>query len=213
MNKEDFRKGINGLKNIRLTEAEKTRMLERVFSAPIKSPYMKRVPVFVSCLILVLSFSVATYASGASLPGDILYPMKIKVVEPMLDVVNSAPEKKIVWEGEKVTRRIVEAEKLAEKDELDDERLEELERRIEKSSTAFAEVANIIASSTATSTLSARERAKGLRQELRKKINEDKDDGKESSNKERGNQREKIKRLRDTAVRVLDDESQGEDDD
>ncbi|OHB10938.1 MAG: hypothetical protein A3G05_02255 [Candidatus Zambryskibacteria bacterium RIFCSPLOWO2_12_FULL_45_14] len=152
---QSFGRGIEELKNIRLTEAEKTRILERVFSTPIESPYMKRTPVFafVYSLILIISISGITYASDFSLPGDTLYPIKVSVVEPFLDVVNSSAEDKIVWETEKVERRIVEAEKLADIDELDDERTAELERKIEQSSRAFAE---------------AVEKANGDRSEVRK---------------------------------------------
>src|SRR3990167_6782933 len=94
---QSFGRGIEELKNIRLTEAEKTRILERVFSTPIESPYMKRTPVFafVYSLILIISISGITYASDFSLPGDTLYPIKVSVVEPFLDVVNSSAEDKI----------------------------------------------------------------------------------------------------------------------
>lgn len=220
------------MKSIRMTDAEKIRMLKRIFSAPIKSPYMKRIPVLAfvysqhtrvllaSCLVLAISLGGVTYASGKSLPGNLLYPIKTKVVEPMLDVVNSAPEKKIVWEEQKVTRRIIEAEMLAEKDELNDERLKELERNIEKSSIAFAEAINVVASSTTTSTSSARERAEGQKREFRRKINERKEvfnkekDEKEKNIKretedvKRESEREKVRRLKATAIRVVD----GEDD-
>lgn len=254
MNEENFKEGIEGLKNIRMTDAEKTRMLERVFSAPIKSPYLKRSPIFIffsakntrvvltSCLVLVLSIGGTTYASGSALPGDLLYPIKINIIESVLDVINSAPERKMVWGEKKVIQRILEAETLAEKGELDDDKLEELERTVEKSSRAFAEAASIVASSTATSTFSARKKVEDLKQEFRERINErrekinregenrekqreiDKvkvefkqkiedrqntDTGKGLSDKDRkhGNQREKIRKLENVVIRVLDDDN------
>ena len=225
-----------------MTNKEKSRMLSRILSTPIKSSYMKRIPafafiysshytklVFASCLVMVVSLGGAVYASGDTAPGDLFYPIKTKVVEPVLDIVNSSPEKKIVWEEEKVTRRISEAEKLLEKDELDDGRLEELERSIEKSSIAFAEAAIVVASSATVSTSSAREKANSLKQEFRKKIDkrravevkseqeiEDAQDvgtEKESSdkNKKRVDHKKKIKRLKDAAIRSLDDDSEEDD--
>lgn len=213
MNKENFEKGIEGLKNIRMTDTEKARMLERVFSLPTESPYMRRIPAFaLACsLILVLSFGGATYASVTSLPGDLLYPIKTRVVEPMLDIVNYAPEKKIVWEEEKVMRRIVEAEKLAEKDELNDERAEKLERSIEKSSEAFARAVGEADG----------EKAEDRKEEFRKKIDEreevsvreekkgEEKDEKKEENKEK--QREKVKKLKATATRALDNDDRNED--
>ncbi len=254
MNEKDFKKGIEELKNIRMTEVEKERMLKAVFSSPLESPYMKRVPMFafvkyqhiqavlVSCFVILISFGGITYASGSSIPGDALYAVKVRVVEPVLDVVNRAPENKIVWEEEKVVRRIVEAEKLAERDELNDERVEELERKIERGSIAFGVAANTIASSTATPALSARERANDLKREFLKRINDrreifndeeddqddkieivattsektleekDTDRERESSNERRADQKDKVRRLRDTAVRVLDNDDRSGDD-
>src|SRR3990167_3002014 len=129
---QSFGRGIEELKNIRLTGEEKTRILERVFSTPIESPYMKRTPVFafVYSLILIISISGITYASDFSLPGDTLYPIKVSVVEPFLDVVNSSAEDKIVWETEKVERRIAEAVEKANGDRSE-VRKEEFRKKFE----------------------------------------------------------------------------------
>lgn len=230
MNKQDFNKAIMGLKNIRMTDAEKKRMLERIFATPIKSPYMMHMPAFaLACsLFLIVSFGGATYVSGTSLPGDTLYPLKVGVVEPMLDVVYRAPAEKIVWEEEKVERRIAEAEGLAKKNRLDDKKFKELERKIEKSSTAFAKAAGSVASTTSTSTSSAKKKKEDLKNEFRRKINEreeipngddelesaesESESEKEASDKKRADRKEKIKRLQDTAVRFVD-ENDDEDED
>jgi len=184
---QSFGRGIEELKNIRLTEAEKTRILERVFSTPIESPYMKRTPVFafVYSLILIISISGITYASDFSLPGDTLYPIKVSVVEPFLDVVNSSAEDKIVWETEKVERRIVEAEKLADIDELDDDRAKELERKIEQSSRAFVKAVEEANSG----------RSEIRKEEFRKKFETRGDDN-----------RSKVEKLRRTAIEAIDKE-------
>ncbi|MGB3921934.1 MAG: DUF5667 domain-containing protein [Minisyncoccia bacterium] len=184
MNEKDFNKGIEELKNIRLSKSEKESIFKQVVSAPIESPYVKRSPIFISIftrhaqvfvaasLIFVVSFGGVIYASDEALPGDILYPVKTAMVEPVLDRVYSAPDDKLVWEEEKVERRIAEAEKLIEKDELDDEKLAKLEAKIERSSIAFAEAASLVASSTATSSSSKKEREKKIKENFRAKINE-----------------------------------------
>ena len=212
MDNEQFKKGIEDLKSIRLTDVEKARMLESIFATPIPSPYMKRIPVFafVYSFILLITAGGITYASASSLPGDVLYTIKTGVVESVLDVVNRSPENRIVWEEEKVERRIVEAEVLAKQGRLDDKKLEGLGRSIEKSSIAFTKAVNTAASSTTTSTSSARERAEGQKKEFRRKINERQESKVEST---RGN----INRLKDTAIKVLDDEdrddNEGDDED
>ncbi|MDO8728976.1 MAG: DUF5667 domain-containing protein [bacterium] len=211
MNEENFKKGIKELKDIRMTNTEKTHMIKAIFSVPIKSPYvtyMSRIPTFAlgGSLILLILLTGTVYASGASLPGDVLYPIKTKVVESVLNVVNSTPEKKIVWEGEKVTRRLKEAKKLAEKNELNDEHAEKLEREIEKGSIAFIKAVNAEASSSMTSTSSALEKAKDLKKEFRRKINESEEDG--GDDKE---QSEKIEKIKTSVIKILDDENKSRD--
>ena len=184
MNENDFNKGIEELKNIRLSKAEKESVFKKVMLTPVESPYVKPSPIFVSIftrhtqvfvaasLVLIMSFGGAIYASDESLPGDALYSVKTAVVEPVLDVVYSAPEKKLVWEEEKVERRIAEAEQLIERGELDEEKLAKLEAKIEKSSITFAATASIVASSTATSSIAKQERERKIKQDFRTKISE-----------------------------------------
>lgn len=184
MNEENFKKGIKELIDIRMTDAEKENVLAKVFASPIKSPFMRRSPVFafiysqtvrtvvMSSFIFILSFSGLVYASEKSLPGDLFYPVKTKFVEPVFDVVNAVPEKKIVWEVKKVTRRILEAEQLAERDQLDDKSVEELERSIEKSSISFTIAADAVASSTGTTATARKEKASDLKRKFRERINE-----------------------------------------
>lgn len=209
MNENDFKKGIGGLKKIRMEKSEKNLILTRILATPIKSPYAHKTAylVFAFCLLLIITSVDIVRVSGNALPGDKLYGVKTRVVEPVLDIVNSTPEEKLVWEEEKINRRIVEAEALIEKDDLDEKKLEDLERKIEKSSRSFVRNVEIVASSTSVSTTSAKEKSNDLKLKLRQKINNEKDEREESfSSKRRNNQREQIKRLKDRAIRVLDDE-------
>jgi len=153
----------------------------------------------------------------------------------------NTPIEKVAWEEEKITRRIEEAEALAEDGRLDEKKLKKLEREIEKNSHVFVKVVNIAASSTATSTSSAVEKARDLKQEFRRKINEreeifNKDENKKDkeevkrekktmtadvfeksgkkdeksennlSENRRSKQQEKINKLKNIAIKVLDDE-------
>ena len=142
MTEENFKKGIEALKTIGMTQAEKSAMLHNVFLAPIESPYTRffrefsyvyssRVrTVMAVCLVFVLSTGGVAYASGRALPGDVLYGFKTKIVEPVLDVVNNiSPEKKVAWEEKKIDRRLGEAEKLARDNKLNETNSKELERR------------------------------------------------------------------------------------
>lgn len=152
MNEIEFKKGLESLKNVRMTDAEKARVLKNVLETPVVSPYLQvstfthsffqlvhvRMVTALS-LVVAVSFGGMAYASDASLPGEVLYQMKVGLVEPIIDQFNRTAEKKVAWEEEKVERRIQEAEALVEIDKLNDKLTEELERRVEKSSRAFAE--------------------------------------------------------------------------
>ncbi len=223
MKEEDLKKALNELKEVRMTNLETEAMLEQVFRAPIPSPYFKRNKVFALVMVLVLVFSTGgvTYASNDALPGDILYPVKVKVVEPILDVVNASPEKKVAWSEEKVTRRIEEADALAREDKLDDKKAEELEKEIRKSSIEFAKAVE-------DRDEEDEEEKEKRKEEFRKKVEakefevkveyiEEKQEGKAEEKEEKfkediekqekkEEQSEKVRKIKDTAINALDKE-------
>lgn len=189
MNENDFKKGIESLKNIRLEDSEKKLILARILATPVKSPYTHKIAYasFAFSLFLIVTSLGILNGSGSALPGDKLYGVKTSVVEPVLDAINSSPEDKVVWEEEKIDRRIMEAEALIVKDKLDDKKLETLKRSIEKSSKSFVIAADTVASSSVASTTTAKDRVNNLKLKLQKKVN-----------------KEKIKNLRDAAIRALE---------
>lgn len=219
MKEEDLKKALNELKEVGMTKLETEAMLEQVFSTPIPTPYFKRNKVFALVMVLVLVFSTGgvTYASNDALPGDILYPVKVRVVEPILDVVNVSPERKVAWSEEKVTRRIKEADALAKEDKLDDKKVEELEKEIRKSSIEFAKAVE-------DRDEDDEEEKEKRKEEFRKKVearefevkvvyiekekNDDEDEDKEEIEKreKKVEQSEKVRKIKDTAIRTLDKE-------
>jgi hypothetical protein len=151
MNEKKFKSGVEKLKQIRMTESEKSRLYKNILNSEAESPFVQPSPfsfssfhfllahrVVTMSLILVVSFTGLVYASDDALPGEALYSMKVSMLEPMLDQFNYSVEKRIEWEEEKVERRLQEAEALVERDELDEKLTVELEERVEKSSRAFA---------------------------------------------------------------------------
>lgn len=72
------------------------------------------------------------YASEDAMPDDLLYPVKLYVNEPIVEALQTTPEKKAQWEARRIERRLREAEHVA-KDEMLRERHEEIIRaRIEQ---------------------------------------------------------------------------------
>ncbi len=107
--KEKFLKQfIKKSTDIRLSQDEKGLMKDRLDAfvrshpaVPVSSPswmhaHLFRGAVFAYALGVLLIVTVPTvYASGKSLPGDFLYPIKVGVVEPTSEFLTLTPEKHI----------------------------------------------------------------------------------------------------------------------
>lgn len=107
------------------------------FSSVQATHFMRLHPVALS-LILVLGAGVGTsYAAEGAVPGEPLYPVKIHVNESVQAALAVSDEAKIDWSIKQVNRRLDEAEKLAYRGELTDDKRADIEARIEKSSENF----------------------------------------------------------------------------
>lgn len=137
MKNKNLDKGIKEIQNIKMTSLEKSQILHSVLNSPaakkqaIKSPYhgfslsyflsnTRLAYTFAVCLILVLSSSGLVFASEASLPDSILYPIKVKVIEPINGALKFSSKEKARYESELSLKRISEAEALSHKNKLDD---------------------------------------------------------------------------------------------
>ena len=137
-------KFIEELRSVALTESERValrasllaKMREGGAQRPVVSPwshlfFSKRVQAGFLSMIIVMSYtsSVAFAAEGA-LPGDILYPIKTKVAEPVVRLVTvSTPAEEAKFETKILERRLEEAETLEQDKKLD----QELKREVRES--------------------------------------------------------------------------------
>lgn len=139
----NWQKGIKDLQEITLSNEEKTKIMQRVLSrslfAPVPSTWIARQMILVkrhmvvfSALFLIVATSGMAFASEKSLPGNILYPVKINVTEPARDLIKLAPEAKIEWKADKAVRRLEEAELLFVQNKLDDEKRQKIEVLFDK---------------------------------------------------------------------------------
>lgn len=151
-----IKEAIEEIKEIKMTSLEKRSMIDSILGSsaenakPVSSPYMiysffsvitkKRLVYSASvfCLIIMLSGG-AVFASGDSLPGNILYPLKVKVVEPARGALIFSPLAKVEYENNLATKRLMEAEVLANEDRLDSSKEEELNSLLENHTIAFNE--------------------------------------------------------------------------
>ncbi len=135
MKDEKLQKGIEEIRKIGMTNDEKNRILKHILHSPIidkpvKSPWTAFS--FVSSfrknhlfyytaisLFIILSGGGVVVASKGSLPGNILYNLKVSVVEPITGTFIFSPEAKIKYESGLAVKRLVEAETLATENKLD----------------------------------------------------------------------------------------------
>lgn len=160
MNHDQMNKGIQDLKNISLTNIEKENILKQVMKTPVVSPYIQKTiwsffkthRSFAYVLGSVLTFVVLggglAYAAEGSVPGDLLYPVKIRVTEPIRDALAITPAEKASWDAEKAVRRLNEAETLANKNKLTPQYQNELEQNFNKNVNDFNNSIRTIATTT-----------------------------------------------------------------
>jgi Domain of unknown function (DUF5667) len=70
----------------------------------------------------MLASSSISYAAEGTLPGDILYPVKIHINENIYNVMAFSHEAQASWHTERAERRFEEIEQLLAKNELDEEK-------------------------------------------------------------------------------------------
>lgn len=142
-----WQKGIKDLQKLSLSKKEKQILLDKIFNELPKKPvistwvspfvmFKSHVTAFVVFILLVAGSSISL-AAESSLPGDILYPIKISVTEPVRGVIKISPEEKIEWEIEKAVRRIEEVSILVTEERLDEKKQEKAEELFEKHTENF----------------------------------------------------------------------------
>jgi len=154
MKDEKLKIGIKEIKEIKMTALEKERILKSVihspvsYEQPIKSPWTifslfsvihkNRLVYygFVFSLAVVLGGG-AVFASGNSLPGNVFYPLKVSIVEPIHSAFTFSPKKKAQYESNLATKRMIEAETLKSQGKLDKAKEERLSLLLEDHTKAF----------------------------------------------------------------------------
>ncbi|MFA6414882.1 MAG: DUF5667 domain-containing protein [Candidatus Paceibacterota bacterium] len=149
MKNNSLHQGAQKIRAITLSPKEKAavlaRLLEHVAQHParIVSPWRVYVSQFrfevamaTVLVMLVTGGSVASAAKGA-LPGDLLYPVKISVLEPAQGLFVTGDVPRAHWAALKTVRRLEEAETLAAQGRLNPSVIEAVKNNFEKSANEF----------------------------------------------------------------------------
>lgn len=124
----EFNKGIENIKQVRLSQEEKKALFlrikkstEKVYSAPLVSTWYEKFEVFATSRVVYSFASIvliclvgvsALFAAQKSLPGDKLYSLKVDLIEPLKYTVAVGSVAKANVEVENGLKRLEEAEAL-----------------------------------------------------------------------------------------------------
>jgi hypothetical protein len=142
MNEEKIQKEIKGINNIRLSKNQKETMREAVLLHVKNNPVVKKEMiesfwffkanfVYKLAVILIVITGTVSFASERSLPGDMLYSVKI-AGENIREALILNEEAKIDYKVIQVARRLEEAEKLSIAGRLDEAMSAKIEDNFER---------------------------------------------------------------------------------
>ncbi len=128
----DFNKGIENLKKLSLNMEDKKAILNNLVDHINRTPtkkfksdfswfaYLAQKQYFYAALVVLLitGSGVVLAASNGALPGDLLYPIKVNLSEPLEGVTMLSETSKVNWRAEVLNRRFEEVETLAAKGKL-----------------------------------------------------------------------------------------------
>ncbi|OGG48948.1 hypothetical protein A3G63_01805 [Candidatus Kaiserbacteria bacterium RIFCSPLOWO2_12_FULL_52_8] len=153
--------GIQRIKSVRLSREEKVLVLSHLneyadahpvaaprekwsvretYTHPYKYAFEFRFGYALTGILLIVLLaggSVASAAAGEALPGDILYPVKIYINEPLIGATISGDVLKARYEASRTIRRLEEAESLVAEGRLSQSAVKTITENFEKSSAEF----------------------------------------------------------------------------
>ena len=94
--------------------------------------FKKLAPIYAAAAIVVLLSGAVSFAAEGTLPGDMLYPVKVNVNESVRAALTFSPEAETAWEIERAERRLEETVVLSERGPVDADVEAKLEDRFNK---------------------------------------------------------------------------------
>ncbi len=117
----------------------------RALAAALLRPSLKWGGYAAALLLLLSGATGVSYLAEGAVPGDALYPIKVRVNEELLGVLAFDDESRAAWEMRRVERRLQEATTLAYRQRLSPEVNKEVVRQIEAQVARAAEATDALA--------------------------------------------------------------------
>lgn len=155
MNFFTFKKFIKNLRHTTLSSDEKGDLRRNFIARAGLTTPSHKVGVFgflasarfqyavVVCLVVILSTSGVVFSAERALPGDVLYPVKTKVTEPIARAFHAqSPEAQAIFEADLIDTRLNEAEQLDQQKQLSPERKRDIQVNVIEQTDRAEKVAN-----------------------------------------------------------------------
>lgn len=110
----------------------------------LKPLISKLQPMVIALIIALLVGGGTSFAAQGTLPGDILYPIKVSVNEEVRGWIAISDEAQAKWDARRAEKRLEEAEELAAQGRLDAQTSADIESRFEGHAEAFGRQAEKI---------------------------------------------------------------------
>ena len=105
------------------------------------------VPVGSLCLLFVAASGALAMAAESTVPGDLLYPIKVQVTEPIRSALIVSPKNQALFEVKKTERRLEEVEKLVETKKINQEQVHAAESAVMAQTKKIEHLTQILESS------------------------------------------------------------------
>ncbi|PIT91497.1 hypothetical protein COU17_00075 [Candidatus Kaiserbacteria bacterium CG10_big_fil_rev_8_21_14_0_10_49_17] len=135
--KDDMRARITEYMQMKPVRAQTARAHSSVFGFSVF--HFKYAPALLIALLVFLGGGGVSLAAERSVPGDLLYPVKVSINEEVKAAVALSPEARAQWATRRAERRLEEAQILASRGELSKEKVETLTVRFSEHSAIATE--------------------------------------------------------------------------
>lgn len=130
---------------------------------------MIRATVYIVIGVIIGGGSISYIGASTALPGDILYPVKTKIIEPAKGVFATTPESKLSYQEDLMQTRLDEIDTLTKENKLDDQVIAQINQAVNTQADQFdTAIANV--EQTGNTTL-ANEKVKNFADELERREN------------------------------------------
>lgn len=156
---ENLEEQLKNASHIKMTPSERSFMRANIASFMnihdirqgkyVKSPYHHfwnpLLVTLCSIMFIIASGGTVSYSAKGALPGDALYNFKLNVTEEVQGILITSPTQKIIWQQNRVAKRIDEVKQLAANGELTLEKATIVEKAIEEHIAKVDEKVQILA--------------------------------------------------------------------